>query len=1290
MALALLAFAAPAFAETLKPWWHVTSGSRPTYLTSGTARDEVQALSIQGGAGEHVFLTAHLEPREVKEVVEGRIAAPAAAVVAVGAEAGEIQHALEEEKVYAAGEVEVSEEVVGLARVGLAPYLIAFKGGLADQSVGLLTSELSAFEEGFQGSATVSQTVAGRNDGEIVVTLENLGTASTGTCVAVAPGAGKYTSSECEEEGAGEFEKTPVKITDVLPRGFTAVAAGGGKYVHNGFTAMPCRVEDSGSRVTCEWESFVAPYGELEVRFPVAVTAGTPSGADNEVSVSGGQAPAASLVRPVAVKNEATLFGVEDYELVNEEAGGAPVTQAGRHPFQQTTTIGLNQSADTVSEDTGAPGEKADALPVALAKDLNIQWPPGLIGNPTAFPHCTTAEFLDLVEGGDEDACPADTAVGVANVAVNEVGGFGYLAFTLPLFNLEPDRGEPARFGFYVTASQTPVYIDTAVRTGGDYGVTVEGDNISQTAAFLSAHVTVWGVPGSPSHDDARGWQCLSKLGSGETCSSGGAQERNPVPFLVLPTSCTGPLQSTIEGDSWTQAGERKALGLPAEQQVLATATLPALSGCDELPFDPSIGVSPDVQAASEPSGLKVDVHVPQEVNENAAGLAGADVKDIRVVLPEGVTLNPSAADGLQACSESEIGYTGSEEFNPHAEPHNRTQTFTPKLPEPLEPGLNLGGEGFCPNASKIATVKIHTPLLPNDLEGFVYLASPQNFHGFPQENPFESLLAMYIVAEDPVSGSLVKLPGKVTLNQQTGQIESTFENNPQLAFEDAELHFFGGERAPLATPAHCGAYTTDATFTPWSANPPVQASSTFDTTSGPDGTACPGQSLPFAPSMTSGTTNNNAGAFSALTTTLSRPSGQQNIQSVTLHYPPGLSGVLSGVELCPEPQANQGTCGPESQIGETVVSVGVGGDPFTVTGGKAYITGPYNGSGPCTPGEPGCAPFGLSIVNPAKAGPFDLQHGEPVVVRAKVEVNPVTAALTIVTNNAAEPYHIPTIIEGFPLQIQHVNVLVNRPGFTFNPTNCNPMKVTGTINSAEGASSPVEVPLQATNCSTLKFAPDFKVTTSANTSKANGASLTTKILYPATPPGAQETTYANIAGVKVDLPKQLPSRLTTLQKACLASVFEINPANCPAASIVGHARIITPLLPVPLTGPAYFVSHGNEAFPSLTMVLQGYGITIDLVGSTFIKNGITSSTFKNTPDAPVSMFELKLPEGKYSALAANGNLCKTKLNMPTAFQAQNGTQIHQTTKITVTGCPKPNTHHKTKKTNTKHPHKHK
>jgi hypothetical protein len=331
---------------------------------------------------------------------------------------------------------------------------------------------------------------------------------------------------------------------------------------------------------------------------------------------------------------------------------------------------------------------------------------------------------------------------------------------------------------------------------------------------------------------------------------------------------------------------------------------------------------------------------------------------------------------------------------------------------------------------------------------------------------------------------------------------------------------------------------------------------------------------------------------------------------------------------------------------------VGPGEDPFAITGGRVYLTGPYKGQ-----------PFGLSIVVPANAGPFHLGN---VVVRASIAVSPQTAALTVTSNP------LPQIVDSVPIRLRKVVVDVNRPGFMFNATDCAARRLEATLsgvegfNSTQGSSVSVSSAYDASGCAGLSFKPAFAVSTSGKTSKADGASLTAKVAYPS----AAQGTQADVGEVKVDLPKQLPSRLTTLQKACTAAQFEANPAGCPAASKIGYAVVHTPILPVALEGPAIFVSHGGEAFPSLTLVLQGDGVTADLVGSTFIsKAGITSTTFKTVPDAPFSTFVLTLPEGPYSALAANGNLCASKLVMPTAFVAQNGAEIHESTRIEVEGC---------------------
>jgi len=909
-------------------------------------------------------------------------------------------------------------------------------------------------------------------------------------------------------------------------------------------------------------------------------------------------------------------FGIKSFEISFLNADGTPDTQAGSHPYELVSNFTLNSHFQRMESNADSPYIRD---PDGTLKDVRVDLPPGLVGDPNATPKkCTLTELREEKYSGK--FCPPESEVGLLQANWSEQTPY-VQNWEEHIYNMVQPRGVALQLGSNFVAPL--LFINSTVRPGGDYPVQSTVANAPPAAPLLSNRLIVMGIVGE------------------------GATRK---PFLTLPTGCHGPLHSTMSVDSYQEPGH---FAEATSETHNAAGTPVGLTGCSKLLFPPSITVSPDTPDASTSSGLTVGVHVSQSAAFNPEGLAESALRDTSVTLPAGVALNPASADGLEACSEDLAGFEGLTEFNPEFEPGARTATFSPTLLEKLQPGVS-----FCPNGAKIGTVKIKTPLLEHELEGAVYLAS-QN------ANPFGSLMAMYMFVEDPASGSVVKLTGEVRLTE-TGQISTTFENTPDLPFEDLELHFFGGERAPLTTPSRCGTYTTQASFVPWDGNGPVNTSASFEIEHGPNGSPCPGASLPFSPSLTAGTTNNQAGGFSPFTMTMSREDGQQSLQAVSLKMPPGLSGLLTGVELCPEPQADEGLCGPNSLIGETTVSVGVGNDPFTVTGGRVYLTGPYKG-----------APFGLSIVNPAKAGPFDVekdtsnpQYDPPcdcIVVRAKIEVNPVTAELTVTSDDEGR-YKIPTVLDGIPLQIKHVNVTINRPGFTFNPTNCNPMSINGSLKSTEGATDILSVPFQATNCARLSFKPGFSVSTSGKTSRKNGASLHAKLVYPKLPFGSQ----ANISSVKVDLPRQLPSRLTTLQKACVDSVFAANPGACPAASRVGIAKATTPLLPVPLSGPAYFVSHGGAKFPELIVVLEGYGVTVDLHSETFIsKAGITSSTFRTIPDVPVGTFELTLPEGKYSALAANGNLCKSTLKMPTAFTGQNGAVIHESTPIAVTGCPK-------------------
>lgn len=524
-----------------------------------------------------------------------------------------------------------------------------------------------------------------------------------------------------------------------------------------------------------------------------------------------------------------------------------------------------------------------------------------------------------------------------------------------------------------------------------------------------------------------------------------------------------------------------------------------------------------------------------------------------------------------------------------------------------------------------------------------MYLAQQGNAGPAQGSNPFGSLIALYVVVEG--SGVQIKAAGEVSLNQLTGQLTTRFRNLPQLPYSEMTLNLFGGPRASLV-PDACGLYTTSALLSPWSApesDPSIasaEAQSSFTVDSG-----C--NTGEFAPAFTAGTTSNQAGGYSPFVTTFTRQDSEQGLASIQEHIPTGLLGSIAHVPLCGEPQAQEGTCGPESQIGAISVVVGPGTDPFEVPPGRIYLTGPYHG-----------APFGLSVVVPARGGPFDLGN---VIVRAALQINPQTSAVTVATGP------LPLMLQGVPALTRSVTVEINRPEFIFNPTSCNPKTISTTMDGSAGNVASASVRFQATDCATLAFKPRFSASTSGHTSRVDGASLEAKLVYPPAPPGTQ----ANIAKVKVELPKQLPARLTTLQKACPARTFEANPASCPPASVVATASATTPLLPVGLSGPAYFVSYGGAKFPELIVVLQGDGVTVYLHGETFIsKSGITSSTFPAVPDVPVGSFQLRFPQGADSALAANGDLCTSKLTMPTEFVAQNGARLKQTTKIAVTGCP--------------------
>jgi hypothetical protein len=1009
-----------------------------------------------------------------------------------------------------------------------------------------------------------------------------------------------------------------VTVTDVLPAGLTAREAwsvanlGGfsGDFWHCSIASVEAR-----SVVTCTRTSPVPP-GQLEG----IVTSNTDQTDENTDRIAIGVDVAAGPARTEV--NRVSVVG-----------GGAPVPASVSGPVVVSSAspgFGFSGFDGWASNADGTLDTQAGSHPYELTikhlwtysgdpndpnnvRNLTVNAFPGLVGDPTTVPQCSRQAF-------DHEECPSSSQIGMDRPEL--ASGESLLGIALvPVYNVVPPKGVPAQFGFTIFGIHT--FLDAGVRTGGDNGITEHIDNIIDAKAVFANSITLWGVPADPSHNDER----CSTNNCSAVVSFGGSSNVEPRALLTMPTSCGAPPRWTTEASSWE---EPNALAKAEFSMHDSEGTPVGFTGCEKLVhFGPQITAAPDTTFSDTPAGLGVEVKMPPDANPE--GLATSGLKDTTVTLPEGVVINPGQATGLQACQPSQENIGGGEAKREEQE-----------------------GPASCPLASKVGTDEIETPLLKEKLVGNVYVL---------QQNPPHLQLLITASAE----GVNLKLLANVHLDEQTGRLTTTVDETPDLPFTTFKLNFSGGAQAALATPVDCGAYSSSALFTPWS-SPFVESfptNSAFQVASGPGGGACPSSPLPFAPSLIAGATTDQAGGFTGFSMLLQSGDGQQRIEKLQFKAPQGLSGMISQVPLCPEPQASQGTCSAASQIGHSIVASGPGPYPLVVPQAgnpesPIFLTGPYEGS-----------PFGLSIVTHVIAGPFNLGT---VITRARIEVDIHTAQITVTTDP------LPQIIAGVPTDLRTVDAVIDRPGFMFNPTNCSSSSFSGMAwgtpppgAGGPGATAGIGSHFQVGSCRGLKFAPGFKVTTSGKTSKANGASLNAEVVYPPVPTsGNQAAGEANIASVKVDLPKQLPSRLTTLQKACTAAQFDANPAGCPSASVIGHATAITQVLPVPLTGPAYFVSHGGEAFPSLVIVLQGYGVTVDLVASTFIsKAGITSSTFKTLPDVPFRTFDLNLPQGKFSALTANGNLCTGKLAMPTAFTGQNGAVIHESTPIGVTGCAK-------------------
>ena len=664
-----------------------------------------------------------------------------------------------------------------------------------------------------------------------------------------------------------------------------------------------------------------------------------------------------------------------------------------------------------------------------------------------------------------------------------------------------------------------------------------------------------------------------------------------PYDFITNGTTCESPAASTT------------TLRLEDEEGVLTEPrpyTPPVLlKNCGAVPFEPGFALTPATLVQDQPDGFATEVTVNHEPTST---IDNSEVKTISVQLPEGMTLNPSAAAGLTACTEKQ------------ARIHSST----------------MGTE--CPASSELGTVNLEVPTLPaGSLKGSLYLGGPES--GPITGPPY----TMYLDAESAKYGVSVRLKGEVFPNEATGQLTTVFNALPEQPFSKVTLHFKEGALAPVANPLACATGAATALLTPYSETGTLARANAL---------AFSGCTNPLAlvPAQTTSVSDANGGAATAFTFNLERPEGNQYLSQFTTTLPRGLAGAVPTVEQCPEPQASQGTCASASQIGTATVLAGAGSKPFSFTG-PVYFTGPYNN-----------APFGLSIAVPAVAGPFNLGT---VVTRSTINVQQYTGQVIVGTT-------LPRIIKGVPMRIRKITVTVNKQGFMSNPTNCAALSTISSVagfvpGSSESSTVTASSPFQVSNCAALPFKPAFTATSGAKVTKANGASLETTLKMP--------SGSSNIKSLLVQLPTQLVSRQTTLNKACLAAAFEANPYSCPSGSFVGGVSAKTPLLPGTLKGPAILVSHGGEAFPDLDLLLEGSGVRVILVGHTKITKKITTTNFSENPDLPVSQITVNLPIGSHSAVTNNGELCPKPLVMPTTITGWNGATVKQNTIVKVTGC---------------------
>jgi hypothetical protein len=888
----------------------------------------------------------------------------------------------------------------------------------------------------------------------------------------------------------------------------------------------------------------------------------------------------------------------DKYELESASASLSSL-QAGAHA---DFTVALQLSAD---------GERRA---YAKTRDVVVELPAGIFGNPEAFPQCT-AEQLGVE--ATESNCPQDSQVGTTDITISgSVNG----TFSEPVYNMpSPGGAFVARFGFF--AGPYPAFINVRVDPETQ-ALIAEARSAPSAVGLVEAVTTFWGIPADPEHDLERVTPDEAFNGSGP---SGGRPSTLPeTPFMTNPTSCGQARQIKITATSYQEPAAPRTISVP----------FPQIAGCSALEFNPTTELEPTTTQGTSGSGLDYSLEMPTKGLEFGHLRYGSESKRAEVILPEGMSVNPSQAEGIGVCSQADLAR------------------------ETYDGPPNQG----CPETSKIGSVVATTPVIDRDAVGSLYLAKPY-------ENPFGSLIALYMVLKVPDRGILVKLPGKVTANPLTGQLTTVFDDIPELPVATFQLHFREGARAPLVTPPACGSYTALSNFSPWAAPGSVlTTSNAFDITSGPDHGPCPTGGLPpFRPGLLAGTVNNAAGTYSPFDVRITRNDAEQEITNFSIKLPPGIVGRLAGIPFCPDAaiaaaKARTGihggeeelaapSCPAASEVGHTLVGAGVG-QVLVYVPGKVYLAGPYHGS-----------PLSIVAVTAAKAGPFDLGT---VVVRYALKINPETAEV-FVDATGSDP--IPHIIAGIPVRLRDIRAYVDRPDFVLNPTNCAPTSTASTVLGSgldfvsPGDDNPFVAtsPFQAADCASLGYKPKLSLRLRGSTKRAGNPALRA-VLVPR--PGD-----ANSASISVALPHSEFLEQGHIRTICTRVQFNAgagNGAQCPAGSIYGHAKAWTPILAEPLEGPI-FLRSSEHPLPDLVLALHGL-IDFNAVGRIDSVNGGIRNTFDLVPDAPISKVVVDLQGGEKSLLANSRNLCRSTNRATVKFKGQNG-KTNQTRPLLKVNC---------------------